>query len=703
MFVPDGRRDKGNKRLGMKKKKAERFQFNIIKISAILVIAVASSLLAVFYYGTSRIVLEMSDQVTDEISRNVTQLTDNFLLQPADYTSMVSGFATDLLGDDYGAIPNHEELWKDLWQFLIKTPSLQSIFIADPQGSYVQVRREPRLATRIIDRSGAEPLETWLYRDAEYNIVGSKTKVPTFDPRTRPWYKATRPEPRNYWTSVYVFTTAQTPGISVTWPITNKQGELAGVVSANTPLHALSDFVSRQRVSDNGLVFIVNRDEELIAYPDVSKTTVRDEASGKLRLGRIDDLDSEWVKQAYRVHADGGDPRNTYEVDGQRYISTVFPLEGDYGNDWHIVVAIPERDLLGSVGQLFWVSLLVGLLISLVSLGGIYVIARVISHQIEQLTAQMGYIDTFELEKIRGVNSHIREIQTMNDSLMKSVTTIRSFAKYVPAQLVRQLLEKGEEIRIGGKEAKLTLMFSDIEGFTGIAEQLGSDQVMVHLSDYFDHLSGIVRSQKGTVDKYIGDSLMAFWGQPLPLENGPYLACRAALLCVADLAVVNQQWAAQGKPVMKTRFGIHTGMVTVGNVGSQDRLNYSAVGDNVNIASRLEGVNRDYGTRVVISSSTHEYVREQFLCRSLDRVQVKGRREPIRIYELIAEWGSDDGGAAQQPDTGLLRFYAGYERAYEAWEAGDTELAVELLDKVVALKPDDRPASLLRGRCREAK
>lgn len=688
----------------MKIRKAERFQFNIIKISAVLVIAVASSLLAVFYYGSSRIVLEMADQISDEISRNVIQLTDNFLLQSADYTSMVSGFSSDLIGDDYGAIPNHEEIWKDLWQFLIKTPSLQSIFIADPQGSYVQVRREPKLATRIIDRSrardGQPPLETWLYRDADYNIIGSKTKLPTFDPRIRPWYKGTQAEHKNYWTPVYVFTTAQTPGISVTYPITNTAGELTGVVSANTPLHALSEFVSRQHVSEHGLVFIVNQEEELIAFPDVARTTVKDEVSGKLRLGRIDDLQTEWIKQAYRSYLGSGETRNSYEVGGKRYLSQVFPLDGAYADGWNIVIAMPEADLLGSVTELFWISLFVGLLISLVSLGGIFIIARVISHQIEQLTGQMAYIDTFELDKISGVDSHIREIQTMNDSLMKSVTTIRAFAKYVPAQLVRQLLDRGEEIRVGGKEAELTLMFSDIEGFTGISERLGSDQVMEHLSDYFDHLTRIVRHEKGTVDKYIGDSLMAFWGQPIPLENGPYLACRAALRCVAELELANREWQAAGKPVMITRIGIHTGEVTVGNVGSHDRLNYSAVGDNVNVASRLEGVNRDYGTRVVISASTYQYIKDQFLCRSLDRVRVKGRSEPIRIYELLAEHG---GPAEQQLDADTLHYYAEYERAYAAWEDGNSALAVQILDHIAADKParlaDDKPAKLLRERC----
>lgn len=681
-------------------RKSEPFQFNIIKISAVLVVAVASSLLAVFYYGSSRIVLEMADQVSGEISRNVIQLTDNFLLQSADYTSMVSGYSTELIGDDHGAIPNHEAIWKDLWQFLIKTPSLQSIFIADPQGSYVQVRREPKLATRIIDRSrardGQQPLETWLYRDADYNIVGSKTKTPTFDPRSRPWYKATHTEPKNYWTPVYVFTTAQTPGISVTYPVTNRAGELTGVVCANTPLHALSEFVSRQHVSEHGVVFIVNQDEELIAFPDVERTTVRDEASGKLRLGHIDDLQTRWIKQAYRSYLDSGESRNSYELDGKRYLSRVFPLDGPYADGWNIVIAMPEDDLLGSVGELFWISLFVGSLISLISLAGIFVVARVISHQIEKLTGQMGYIDTFELDKIDGVNSHIREIQTMNDSLMKSVTTIRAFAKYVPAQLVRQLLDRGEEIRVGGKEAKLTLMFSDIEGFTGIAERLGSDQVMEHLSDYFDHITSIVRREKGTVDKYIGDSLMAFWGQPIPLDNGPYLACRAALLCVAELEVANREWEAQGKPVMITRFGIHTGVVTVGNVGSRDRLNYSAVGDNVNVASRLEGVNRDYGTRVVISASTYKHIKDQFWCRSLDRVQVKGRSEPIRIYELLAERGEKPG---QLRDADSVRFYAEYERAYEAWESGNGERALKILDSITVLKPDDKPAKLLRKRC----
>lgn len=282
----------------------------------------------------------------------------------------------------------------------------------------------------------------------------------------------------------------------------------------------------------------------------------------------------------------------------------------------------------------------------------------------------------------------------MNDALMKAVTTIASFAKYVPAQLVRQLIERGEEIRIGGKSAELTLMFTDVEGFTGIAEQMDSDQLLVHLSEYFDHLTRIVRTERGTVDKYIGDSLMAFWGQPLPLPDAPYRACKAALACVAELEALNRQWAEEGKAVMKTRFGLHTGVVTVGNMGSKDRINYSAVGDNVNIASRLEGINRIYGTSVVISASTYAVVKDRFLCRPLDRVRVKGRSESIRIYELVAEFG--DG-----IDSDLERFYQQFELAYEAREQGDCERALAILDAIDDLRTGDGPSRVLRASCQE--
>ena len=386
-----------------------------------------------------------------------------------------------------------------------------------------------------------------------------------------------------------------------------------------------------------------------------------------------------------------GKSRNSYKVDGERYISKVFPFPGAYGDSWNIVVALPESDILGSVQQLFWLSLGIGLLISLLSLGAIYFVARTISHQIETLTGEMAHVSSFELDRIKGVESHIHEIQVMNDSLMKSVATIRSFAKYVPVPLVRQLLQRGEEIRIGGKEAELTVLFSDIEGFTGIAEGMESEQVMIHLSEYFDHLTHIVSEERGTVDKYIGDSLMAFWGRPQPMEDAPYRACKAALRCVAELELMNRQWVGQGKPVMKTRFGLHTGMATVGNMGSRERMNYSAVGDNVNIASRLEGINRVYATQVVISASTYAEVKERFLCRPLDRVRVKGRVEPIQIYELVAERG--------MIDPQLETFYTGFEAAYEAWERGDCQAALETLDAIREIKRDDRPSEILREHC----
>lgn len=674
------------------KTKSERFQINIIKIAAVLVLAVSSSLLAVFYIGASRVVVELSDEITDRIAEQVIQLSDNFLGRSATATRMVAGYVEDLIGDDHGAIPHHQAIWKELWQFLLAIPSLQSFFVADTQGSYVQVRREPRYATRIIDRAVSEPIEHWNFRNLDYEIVDTKTRVPTFDPRGRPWYLGTGTEPTNYWSPVYVFTTAQTPGISVTYPVLNSRGELAAVVCANTPLHALSSFVARQKVSANGVAFIVNQDQELIAYPDASKTTVRDPVSGELRMAHIDDLKIPWVAEAYRAFKRSGKLRNLYRVDGVSYVGTVVPFPGAYGDRWHLVVALPESDILASVRRLFWISLSVGLAIALVSLGAVYFMSRVISYQIEQLTGEMAHISAFELDRVKPVPSHIREIQIMDDALRSSAAAIKSFAKYVPATLVRDLIESGEEIRIGGRSAVLTILFSDVEGFTGIAEHTPSDELMIHLSDYFDHLTHIVREERGTIDKYIGDSLMAFWGRPVPLEDAPERACRAGLLCAEALRELNQRWGEEGKPIMKTRFGIHTGMVTVGNMGSQERINYSVVGDSVNVASRVEGLNRTYGTEVLISASTYNLVRERFLCRLLDRVKVKGRSEAIDVYELVAD--RERGVTPEQERLCEL-----FTSALAACDNSDFETALSHLDAIAELAPDDGPSRLLRERC----
>ena len=269
---------------------------------------------------------------------------------------------------------------------------------------------------------------------------------------------------------------------------------------------------------------------------------------------------------------------------------------------------------------------------------------------------------------------------------------LRSFTKYVPAQLVRDLLAEGLEARLGGESRPLTIMFSDVVGFTAISEQLGEPQALVDaLSEYLEAMSATIAECGGTVDKYIGDAVMAFWGAPRPLEDHPKQAVRAAWLCQERLAALRDGWP-DTHPAFNTRIGLHTGEVVVGNIGWEDRMNYTVMGDAVNLASRLEALCQRYGIDVSLSEDTYDAVREEFLARPVDCVAVKGKEKPIVLYELL--------GPRDEASADTVAFCDATTQGFAHYRARAFEAACEDYERALELRPGDVAATLMLERCR---
>src|SRR5262249_37245580 len=207
------------------------------------------------------------------------------------------------------------------------------------------------------------------------------------------------------------------------------------------------------------------------------------------------------------------------------------------------------------------------------------------------------------------------------------------------ADLVRELLAQGKEAQLGGGTRCLTIQFSDIEDFTHLSEHLTPAQVVEDLAEYLECMSDTIREHQGTVDKFIGDGIMALWNAPNAVPDHATQACRASLRAQQRLKALRQRWAAQQQPLFRARIGLHTGEVIVGNCGTGARFAYTAMGDSVNLASRLESLNKAYGTYIIASAAVRDAADPLFEWRRLDRVAVVGRGEAIEVYELLGEPG----------------------------------------------------------------
>jgi len=267
----------------------------------------------------------------------------------------------------------------------------------------------------------------------------------------------------------------------------------------------------------------------------------------------------------------------------------------------------------------------------------------------------------------------------------------KNFMRYVPADLVIQLINKNILADLGGEQQELTVFFSDIAKFTSITEKMEPEKVVQDLCVYFENISRVILANNGTIDKYIGDSVMAFWGAPVHIKDHAKKACHAALAVQENLHSLFSEWESRGKYPFNTRIGIHTGNVLVGNLGYKERLNYTVMGDTVNVSSRLEGINKAYGTEIVVSESVHKSCPDDFEFRHLDRVLVLGRNEAMNIYELIAYKGEI------RKNQKKINEY--YETGLQYYFIQDWLEALKYFNTVVKYRPKDAPARIMRERC----
>jgi len=267
-----------------------------------------------------------------------------------------------------------------------------------------------------------------------------------------------------------------------------------------------------------------------------------------------------------------------------------------------------------------------------------------------------------------------------------------AFKMYLSPDFVNVLLKKPDLLYLGGVEREMTILFSDLQGFTSLSEGMSPTDLVDLLNEYLDGMTRILLDHGGTLDKYEGDAIMAFWGAPMDQPDHAVLAVRAALKMSRFSDRLSESFQAQGRPPIKTRIGLNTGMAVVGNIGSKRRFNYTIIGDEVNLASRLEGANKQYGTFLMISENTYHRVKGQFQCRKLDLIRVKGKAKPVGVHEVL-------GLADESCEDTFLTMLDHYHSGLEAYKKSDWKSALDLFDRALACVPEDGPSLTYRDRC----
>jgi len=256
----------------------------------------------------------------------------------------------------------------------------------------------------------------------------------------------------------------------------------------------------------------------------------------------------------------------------------------------------------------------------------------------------------------------------------------KAFQSYVAPEVINQIIKPPENLRQGGERRDSSILFNDIRGFTSLSETMDPEALVAVLHEFLNPMSEIIVKHGGTIDKYIGDAIMALFGAPLDQPDHSRRACRTALEMVRSLKELDKDWLERGRPSLRVGIGINSGPVSVGNMGSSRLFDYTAIGDNVNLASRLEGLNKYYGTEILISASTAQHLDGEFYYREVDLVRVKGKKHPITIYEILGEG---------TPEENLARFLQLYAEGLALFRERRFEQAQETLQEAIRLKHQD--------------
>ncbi len=596
-------------------------------------------------------------------------------------------------------------------------PTIKSAYLGFSDGDFYRIWRvddadelphappETRFSIlRIMQRSDGSRFSLHKYLDHARRPVGSRlVPVPRYDPRGRPWYKMASRLVEAHLSDLYVFAGNGTPGVTVAKRF---DGPTPGVFGVDIELEEIAGFLARQRFTESALLFMFHSDGRLAVHPEPTKLT-----------RAFDDSDSEAVE--FNTVEALGDPialavvdefrslgtgfeRRILNVRDAQYVARVDDLPDRYGRDVHLAIVAPVNEIVAPVLAAGRSAVLFGAAVFILFLPILVWIASRISRPLARLSSEADQIRRIELDDPLELRSLISEIADLSDAMAAMKSTLAAFTRYIPKTLVARMIESGVVPQLGGERRDVTLMFTDAADFTAMSDTMEPELLAKKISHYLEALGSEILKLGGTIDKYLGDGIMAFWNAPIASPDHARDACEAALRCARQSGDLNAGWVAAGEAPMPTRIGIHTGEAIVGNIGSADRMDYTAMGGAVNLASRLEGLNKVFGTRILVSASVKEAAGDGFLFRALGRVVPKGRREATGIYELIgrnpacARTAPSDAATGEQAD-----YCEDWNSVFMQYLDRNWSVAVEGFSRLAERRADDLAAQFYLRRAQE--
>jgi adenylate cyclase len=568
------------------------------------------------------------------------------------------------------ALPPTREETRMLAALLTATPDVQAVSVGWADGAVLQVAGMGGVAASLLpgpppDGTAmllryAAPGETaghWRFLSADGDLLGQAAAAAPADTRAAQWYLQAE-SPGVQISTLYTLDLSRQPGLSISSAMAG-----GGVVSVDLSLARLGAFLQAQLVTPHTFPFLFSDLGIVLAVPD-SARAVAAGGEGGVRWITLQGSHDPLLRAVWAAYATGTllpGSGAVLTVDGHPMLARLEAVAGMASPPVMAAVVAPRSDFTKAVDQAVQHGTILALAAALAGLSAIALVSWRIARPLAALTREAQAIRRLELDAPVPVHSYISEVENLAVAVAAMKATLGSFAAYMPRDLVQQFLQAGTEPHLGGERTKLSLLFTDVANFTAISEKLDPLELTAIISAYLEAVTTELLACRATIDKYIGDAVMAFWNAPRTDTEHAAHACLAALRTRAVTVRLEESFAARGWPQLYTRFGVHTGDAVVGNIGSSDRMTYTAMGAAVNLASRLEGLNKIYQTQILVSDATRLAAGSGFLFRPVDIVVAKGTERPEPIFELL---GLADATAPQE-----LRPFASDLLTLPAWEA----------------------------------
>jgi adenylate cyclase len=631
------------------------FQTSVIALFFGIVLFVGLALVYLSFSRVTSITRSAASSFLDTVAQLAADRIDGQLKTVRDSLDILRGLTSVQLGE----LRDNPRLYIVLASMLRSNKQLYSLYMGYDDGSFLEMdaidRADAGGRARLGAPDGAAFRLLIIAKSKGSDSLTSSVQFlsdklapitwlpgPTdYDPRNRPWFKDAYEPQAGLLTEPYIFFATGEAGYTLRVPITEGR---RGVVAGDIFLSEAQSMLRAQQLGQSGLAFLFDDSGRVLAHPDMTRLMAAARKEGQPDgLPRLRDVDTIGMSGAIAAWQASGTAQQFFaDAHGRIYAAAFRPIQLSGSADLRLGLFAPVDEFYARIENerraLFIAA--IGFVLAVLPIA--FWMGSMLSRSLKTLARETDSIQRFQFTDSPQLHSPIREIDDLGRSVFTMRTLVQTFSNFVPKRLVQQLVETGDAMRLGGTRREVTVLFTDVVNFTGITENRNPTQVMQFTSRYFAALSEAIMVNEGTVDKFIGDAVMAIWNAPIEDERHVANACAAVLACIEANRALNAEFERESWPPYHTRFGLHVGQAVVGNIGSADRMNYTVLGATVNLAARLESLNKNYGTTALVSEAVKERVEHLFEFRPVDRIRPKGFAAEFQVYELVGIRADND-------------------------------------------------------------